>query len=83
MAKNRMNRSWWMPAGKRLEHHLLARWATRFEAALDHHGVGASAVKSRDLTPRDARLADRIDANAHRLAKIVGDLLDHASAMPA
>jgi signal transduction histidine kinase len=37
-------------------------------------------LKSRDLTPRDARLVDRIDESAHRLARVVQDLFDHALA---
>jgi signal transduction histidine kinase len=79
MAKSRMNRSCWMSAGKRLEHHLLGEVGDAIRKPL--WTIMASAqvlLKSRDLTPRDARIADRIDANAHRLAGIVGDLLDHA-----
>jgi len=79
MAKSRMNRSHWMSTGKRLEHHLLGEAGDAIRKPL--WTIMASAqvlLKSRDLTPRDARLADRIDANANRLARIVGDLLDHA-----
>jgi signal transduction histidine kinase len=75
MAKIRMNKT----AGKRLESHLLGEVGDAIRKPL--WTIMASAqvlLKSRDLTPRDARVVDRIDANAHRLARIVGDLLDHA-----
>ena len=81
MAKNRMTRSSWMPAGERLEHHLLCEVGDALRKPL--WTIMASAqvlLKSRDLTPRDARLVDRIDANAHRLARLARDLLDHALA---
>jgi signal transduction histidine kinase len=81
MAKNRMTRSSWIPAGERLEHHLLGELGDALRKPL--WTIMASAqvlLKSRDLTPRDARLVDRIDANAHRLARLARDLLDHALA---
>ena len=80
MAKNRM-RSAGIPATRRLEHHLLGEAGDAIRQPL--WTIMASAqilLKSRDLTPRDARLVDRIDESAHRLARVVQDLLDHALA---
>ncbi|MFL5264052.1 MAG: sensor histidine kinase [Anaeromyxobacteraceae bacterium] len=70
-----------MPAAKRLAHHLLDEAGDAIRQPL--WTIMASAqvlLKSRDLTPRDARLLDRIDESAHRLARVVGDLFDHALA---
>jgi len=81
MAKNRRTLGSWTPSSERLAHHLLSEAGDAMRKPL--WTIMASAqvlLKSRDLTPRDARLVDRIDANAHRLARLVRDLLDHALA---
>src|SRR5215208_2985710 len=80
MANNR-TRSSGTPAAKRLEHHLLDEAGDAMRQPL--WTIMASAqvlLKSRDHTPRDARLLERIDESAHRLARAVRDLFDHALA---
>jgi signal transduction histidine kinase len=80
MANNRA-RSTGILAAKRLEHHLLDEAGDAMRQPL--WSIMASAqvlLKSRDLAPRDARLVDRIDESAHRLARVVRDLFDHALA---
>jgi signal transduction histidine kinase len=80
MTKNR-TRSAALSAAKRLEHHLLDEAGDALRQPL--WTIMASAqvlLRSRDLTPRDARLVDRIDESAHRLARVVRDLFDHALA---
>jgi phosphoserine phosphatase RsbU/P len=78
---NDRTRSAGISAAKRLEHHLLGETGDAIRQPL--WTIMASAqvlLKSRDLTPRDARLVDRIDESALRLARVVRDLLDHALA---
>lgn len=71
----------WTHSDERLEHHLLGRVGDAVRRPL--WTIMASAqvlLKSRNLTARDARHVDRIDASAHRLASVLRDLFDLALA---
>jgi phosphoserine phosphatase RsbU/P len=66
---------------KRIEHHLLGEAGHVLRNQL--WKIMASAqllLRSRDLSRSDARLVDRIDSAAHRLANTVRDLRDEALA---
>src|SRR5919197_197223 len=66
---------------ERIEHHLLSEAGHALRGPL--WTIMASAqllLRSRDLSASDARLVDRIDSAAHRLAHTVRDLLDEALA---
>lgn len=68
-------------AREALQHHLLGDAGRDLRLPL--WTIMASVqllLRSRHLSERDARLADRIDAAAHRLAQLARDILDQALA---
>ncbi len=69
------------PARVALDHHLLGEPGRDLRRSLWTILVSAQLLlRSPELSPRDARLADRIDAAAHRLARLARDLVDEALA---